>query len=131
MNRCAENETPTPQLMTTRLAGVSFHDRQGIIAKLRVGDQVMLLREPENPHDPNAIKVVNGAGNVIGYLPSVMAAAVALLLDQHGVPWPAQVAAINDCGLAGANVGVEVVFSDPSCGPHADCSAVAQEDEFI
>mmetsp|Transcript_4747 Transcript_4747/g.7075 ORF Transcript_4747/g.7075 Transcript_4747/m.7075 type:complete len:199 (-) Transcript_4747:73-669(-) len=32
------------------------------------GEKVTLLREPENKHDPNAVKVVNGSGQLIGHI---------------------------------------------------------------
>ena len=45
------------------VAGESFRnedgtDRQGIIAGCRVGDPLVLVPEPDNDHDENAIKVL-------------------------------------------------------------------------
>ena len=45
----------------TKIAGVSFEKRQDTIAGLRVGVELILERQPENPHDGNAIAVRYGA----------------------------------------------------------------------
>jgi hypothetical protein len=42
----------------TRVGGVTFEGRQTILRKIRVGDILELVQEPDNPYDPNAIKVV-------------------------------------------------------------------------
>jgi len=42
----------------TNIVGVSFENRQSILGKLNVNDDVLLEREPSNPHDTNAIKVL-------------------------------------------------------------------------
>jgi len=38
-------------------------------ARLSAGESVRLVREPENPHDANAIRVENLAGEKVGHLP--------------------------------------------------------------
>ncbi len=42
----------------TNIVGVTFENRQQIIQKIKVGQNVYLIREPENLHDKNAIKVI-------------------------------------------------------------------------
>jgi hypothetical protein len=37
---------------------VTFENRQSIIEKITVGQKLFLIREPENTHDKNAIKVL-------------------------------------------------------------------------
>lgn len=66
--------------MSTEIAvvGVTFRNpdgtnRQQLLRKCMPGDPVALLHEPENKHDPNAIAVCTGAGQ-IGYLPRAFAA---------------------------------------------------------
>ena len=46
--------------------------RQDILAACKEGDPVTLEREPTNPHDPNAVKVVTALGQ-IGYCPRLVA----------------------------------------------------------
>ena len=50
-------------------------------ARLSPGEPVRLTREPDNPHDPNAIRVENMAGEKAGHLPREVAAWLAPLLD--------------------------------------------------
>lgn len=65
----------------TKVAGVTFENRQSIIALLQEGDQVKLNREPSNKFDPNAIKVETITGEQVGYLNAEMAKYLAPLLD--------------------------------------------------
>lgn len=39
------------------LAGFQFHAGDALFAQMQVGDRLALVREPDNPHDPNAIRV--------------------------------------------------------------------------
>lgn len=52
---------------TISVVGESFRNadgssRQSIIGRCRVGDSVTLEREPDNPHDANAVKVLTHHG---------------------------------------------------------------------
>lgn len=47
------------------------------------GRTYVLLREPKNPHDPNAVAVY-GRGRKVGYVSAGRAAAIAPILDQIG-----------------------------------------------
>lgn len=58
---------PTPDVLTTKLltgslttfvVGVTFENRQTVVAGLLEGDTIYLVREPDNPHDKNAIQVM-------------------------------------------------------------------------
>ena len=58
----------------TNVAGVTHmnsdgSERQRILSRCRVGEWVTLVREPNNQHDPYAVKVLNESGLQIGYLP--------------------------------------------------------------
>jgi hypothetical protein len=68
----------------TRLAGVTHGDAQANINKLggrHIGDYD-LVREPDNPHDPNAIKVAYLGEIDMGYVPAPVASTLAPLMDQ-------------------------------------------------
>lgn len=61
------------------VAGESFanddgSDRQGIIASCRVGEPLLLVPDPDNTHDENAVRVLRPDGKQIGYLERGMAA---------------------------------------------------------
>jgi single-stranded-DNA-specific exonuclease len=77
----------------TKIAGVSFEGRQDIIAGLRADVPLELRREPNNPHDPNAIAV--HYGNLrLGFLNKKLAVHLAPLID-GGARYRARVASLT------------------------------------
>lgn len=50
------------------LAGANYHALTDVWEQLREGDALTLEREPANPHDPRAVRVL-WRGRMIGYLP--------------------------------------------------------------
>jgi len=72
----------------TKIAGVSHPNtdgksRQAIIARCHIGEELLLLREPDNPADKNAVKVVRLNSEQIGYIPAhVTASGLAKELDR-------------------------------------------------
>ncbi len=77
----------------TKIAGVSFEGRQDIIAGLRADAALELRREPDNPHDHNAIAV--HYGNLrLGFFNKKLAAHLAPLIDA-GARYRAHVASLT------------------------------------
>jgi hypothetical protein len=71
----------------TKLAGVTFGDDcQSNILKWGCADigTFALEREPDNPHDPNAIRVSLFGIHNVGYLPRDAARRLAPLMDAGG-----------------------------------------------
>lgn len=66
------------------LAGSQFHDLEALRPRLRVGDPLNLVREPENPHDPRAVRV-EWQGHKLGYVPRKENRSVAAALDRGDV----------------------------------------------
>ena len=64
----ALREAHTEILVHTGLtAGLAHHEARKVWDDMRVGDLLALVREPDNPHDPNAVRVeIDGA--VVGHL---------------------------------------------------------------
>ena len=54
----------------TTVAGVTFEGRQRIVAQCSVGERLILVREPHNPHDKGAIKVMRLNGEQLGFIPA-------------------------------------------------------------
>ncbi len=65
----------------TKVVGVSYDDRQTHVAALAPGDALVLGREPDNPHDPHAIRVSTTADEQLGYLSARLAARLAPSFD--------------------------------------------------
>ena len=74
------------------LAGFRYHAAAQVWDELRVGDRLQLEREPDNPHDANAVRVIWG-GRVLGYVPRRENAALAWGLER-GTPLRARISAL-------------------------------------
>jgi single-stranded-DNA-specific exonuclease len=77
----------------TKIAGVSFEGRQDVIAGLRADAALELRREPNNPHDANAIAVHYGDLQ-LGFFNKRLAAHLAPRIDA-GVRYRARVASLT------------------------------------
>jgi len=89
---------PGGQIVDIGVVGVTFKNRDGssrqeAIKGLQEGEAILLRREPDNPHDPNAIAVDTRDGDQIGYLPRHgFADEYAPRLDARSPPtWPGHV----------------------------------------
>jgi hypothetical protein len=86
------------KIFTTKLAGVSFGDHQqnikifGNAKELGIGEYD-LIREPDNAHDPFAVRVCFGT-ICLGYLPKNIARTVAPQMDA-GTNLAAEFVALN------------------------------------
>jgi hypothetical protein len=69
-------------LMDTEIVGICFRgDPEEITAGLKEWDLLSLVREPDNPYDRRAVKVLNQDGMHIGYIPRDRNETVANLMD--------------------------------------------------
>ncbi|TMI76100.1 MAG: single-stranded-DNA-specific exonuclease RecJ [Bacillati bacterium ANGP1] len=91
----------------TKVAGVTFEGRQETVQALRPGDALMLRREPDNPHDPHAVKVVTASGTQIGYLSARVASRLAPSIDS-GARYAAAVSQITGGGERSYGVNIYV-----------------------
>jgi len=90
----------------TKIVGVSFERRQDSVAGLTVGSGLELERQPENPHDPNAIAVRYGALQ-LGYLRREIARRLAPNIDQ-GDRYSATVETVTGGGERHFGVNIRV-----------------------
>ena len=68
-------------VQSSPLAGFRYHAAAEVWQELRVGDPLELRREPDNPHDANAVSV-SWRGRKLGYLPRRDNAAASWSLDR-------------------------------------------------
>ena len=68
-------------MQSSPLAGFRYHAAAQVWEELRVGDPLELVRERDNPHDPNAVSVA-WRGRKLGYVPRHENAALAWGLDR-------------------------------------------------
>ena len=65
----------------TKVVGVTFDNRQDILANLCAGLKIRLVREPTNPRGRNAIRVERIDGSQLGYINKTLAADLAPVFD--------------------------------------------------
>ncbi|XP_076604419.1 helicase-like transcription factor isoform X2 [Chaetodon auriga] len=82
--RAAASEEPDAD------GSVLFGQLQGTVVGLRYytgvvnqGEMVGLVREPQNPYDPNAVMVANVYGNQVGHIKRELASAMASIMDRN------------------------------------------------
>jgi hypothetical protein len=68
-------------VQSSPLAGFQYHAAVAVWSELKVGDPLTLVREPDNPHDANAVRV-EWRGQMLGYLPRAENRAVAAEMDR-------------------------------------------------
>lgn len=86
-------------VQSSPLAGFKYHAGESLWHEMREGDRLNLVREADNEHDGNAIRV-EWRGQKLGYLPRAENRAVAAAMDngdkvdariaklrQHKNPW--------------------------------------------
>ncbi len=94
-----ENSARTQQgqasllIQSSPLAGSQFHALPDVLTQIRVGDALTLQREPDNPHDANAVRVL-WQGHMLGYVPRRENKGIARALDR-GEPLVARVVALR------------------------------------
>lgn len=67
-------------VQSSPLAGSQYYALAEVRSQLKVGDALKLVREPDNRHDVNAIRV-EWRGQKLGYVPRVENRAVAAAMD--------------------------------------------------
>jgi len=86
-------------VQSSPLAGFRYYAGEALWQDMREGDRLTLVREADNPHDANAVRI-EWRGQKLGYLPRAENRAVATAIDngdavdariatlrQHRNPW--------------------------------------------
>jgi hypothetical protein len=82
------------QVVETELAGTSYYACPAALPLIWEGQEIWLVRKPENYHDANAIAAHRRAGRLLGYIPRGLAGELAPIFDGYGLPVPAIVTAL-------------------------------------
>jgi len=90
----AANAANYLRVQRVTLAGVSYHEARRVWPQLAEGDALQLVREADNPHDPQAVRV-DWQGTTLGYLPREQSGPIAAALDR-GTQLSARIAALRD-----------------------------------
>jgi hypothetical protein len=81
-------------VQSSPLAGFRYGEGAALWPQLRTGDALELVREADNPHDANAVRI-DWRGRRLGYVPRRENAAVAWGLDR-GAPLRARVSRLAE-----------------------------------
>lgn len=93
------------------LAGVMHEDNDRYVKRLTLGEIVLLHREPENPHDTNAIVVKNQKEQRLGYVGKHIATNLALYMDSGKNPLKAVVTELTSV-IAGIGAVVNLYLPE-------------------
>ena len=88
------------------LAGFRYADAAALWPQLRQGDALDLVREADNPHDANAVRV-EWQGHKLGYVPRRENSAVAWGLDR-GVRLRARIRSLAEHPNPARRIGFEI-----------------------
>ena len=99
--------------INTRAVGVSFENRQDIIAELEAGEEIVLRREPQNAFDSNAIRLERENGEQFGFINKYLAEELAPIFDANGTPIKGVVSKLIGGFGPGYHRGVCISFTIP------------------
>jgi hypothetical protein len=103
---CAADTRAEVLLQTSLAAGLAHHEAKAVWDRLKAGDPLRLVREHDNAHDSNAVRV-EWNGHALGYIPRGENEAVARQLDR-GNPLEARIAEIGQYRNHRRKLSVEV-----------------------
>jgi hypothetical protein len=80
---CAAATAQTIRILvqSSPLAGFQYHAGEALWQDMREGDRLTLVREADNPHDANAVRI-EWRGQKLGYLPRAENRTVAAAMDK-------------------------------------------------
>ncbi len=81
-------------VQSSPLAGFRYGEAAEVMPLMQAGDALELVREQDNPHDPDAVRV-EWRGRKLGYVPRRQNATLAWGLDR-GTPLRARVSRLDD-----------------------------------
>lgn len=68
-----------------RVVGVTFEGRDKRVRRMKIGDAVVLALDNHNPHDAQAVQVLNASGQQLGFISRANTGAVRSHIARYGV----------------------------------------------
>jgi len=106
----ASEEISKTGQITTFVAGTRYGNRPEVVNNLAVGDSLLLVSEPTNLYDRNAVRVERLDGSQVGYIPRNLAA---LLAGSIQGPLQARVIKLDHSYAAFGKQDVTIIFALP------------------
>lgn len=88
------------------LAGFVYYEGREVWDRLKRGERLTLLREPGNPHDPNAVRI-EWQGHMLGYVPRRDNIDLARQMD-HGAAVDARVTELSRTANGRRRISYEI-----------------------
>jgi len=104
---------------TYSIVGQKFKGLEPMLPGIVPGTIACLVREPDNPHDPNAVAVWID-GKAVGYIPKKDNAVLAQFIDQSGQPLAMDAAADRTPGTGVRTIKAKFVRSANSGYPQVE-----------
>ncbi|MBE0417199.1 MAG: DEAD/DEAH box helicase [Coriobacteriia bacterium] len=108
---------------------MTFENRQDLVGRLTRGTPLRVVRQPDNPHDANAIALHEAHGGQVGFFNRRLAGALAPVIDA-GVEYDVEVADVTG-GEDGRSYGVNVLVTrrpDANGVPEEETIAARREE---
>ena len=105
-NACAQSLQARILMQSSPLAGFRHYEAPNLWGEIRPGDPLVLVREPGNPHDQNAVRV-EWRTFKLGYVPRAENQAVARQLDR-GTPLVARVSKVQHTRAPNKRIEFEI-----------------------
>lgn len=107
-----ENSSEKLTSFHTKVVGVTFKNKNGIprqeiISDCKIGENLILMPEPDNQHDENAVKVCRANGLQIGYLNSIFAYEVKQIMEKYNSRVDAIITDITGGEISGVNILIQ------------------------
>ena len=99
----------------SKIVGSTFvTNGQQLLSQLKSGDKLLLEREPENPYDANAIRVLNSDRKKLGFIPKGTAVELSKQMDNPDMTVQATVSEITGAGKdnCGCNILIQIFKKD-------------------
>jgi hypothetical protein len=93
-------------MQSSPLAGFRHYEAPNLWDEVSVGDELTLVRERDNPHDPNAVRV-EWRGSKLGYVPRAQNEAVARQIDS-GTPLAARISKLQHTRAPNRRIEFEI-----------------------
>lgn len=102
----AQARTRSLLVQQSPVAGFQYHQGEDVWPHLREGAELNLVREPDNCHDPKAVRI-DWQGHKIGYVPRMENHAIGQMLDR-GEPLRARIALLQDTPDPWQRIRIEI-----------------------
>lgn len=113
----------------SKLVGVTFDKRQDVIPTLHDGEELTLVREPNNPFDTNAIRVLTKDGRDVGHIRKEIAAEISPIMDK-GESYRCTVTSVTGGGEHSYGVNILMVKGVPET-EHITVGELSRDAEAI